>query len=61
MKEGAPAELRLNETKFGRDMRNVYVDTGIIAKERKGNYNEYRANVTRLREFLVEKDWWVDY
>jgi len=60
MKETAPAEMKLNETRFGRDMR-LYVEAGCITKERSAGSNKYTANIRALREFLLAKNWWVDY
>ena len=60
MKETAPAELRLSETRFGRDLR-VYLENGCLTKERSGGGNKYTANIRALRAFLVQKGWWVDY
>jgi hypothetical protein len=60
MKENSP--FALTETTFGRDMRDNYVDTGVIQKHRVGAGNEYRVeDIPRLREFLEQKGWWVDY
>jgi hypothetical protein len=60
MKENSP--FALTETTFGRDMRDNYVDTGVIQKHRIGAGNEYRVeDIARLREFLEQKGWWVDY
>jgi len=60
MKENSP--FSLTETTFGRDMRDNYVDTGVIQKHRVGAGNEYRVeDIPRLREFLEQKGWWVDY
>ena len=60
MKESAPAELKLNETRFGRDMR-VYVDAGVILKTKGRMGNVYTCSPTRLREWMVARDWWVNY
>lgn len=60
MKDFSPAEMRLNETRFGRDMR-LYVENGCVKKERKAGSNSYTADLTAVRAFLTEKNWWVDY
>lgn len=60
MKETAPAELKLNETRFGRDLR-IYTDAGIITKRRDRGGNNYVARSKELRTFITDRGWWVDY
>jgi hypothetical protein len=58
MKQSAPLSLNLSETRFGRDMR-LY--EGVVAKHKQSYSNLYRTDPTELRNFLLQKGWWVDY
>lgn len=48
----------ITEQRFGRDMK-LY--DGVLTKTRKTKGNEYRADPTRLEEFIKAQGWWIDY
>lgn len=60
MKAESPMALQLNETRFGRDMRQ-YVDAGVFVKRKSANANTYEGDREAMRQFLEQKGWWVDY
>ena len=62
MKETCPASFNLNPAGFGIDMRDNYVVAGVLEKRKTMSANEYRIpDLQRLRAFIEEKGWWIDY
>jgi hypothetical protein len=62
MKETCPVSFNLNPASFGIDMRDNYVMAGVLEKRKTANANEYRIpDLQRLRAFIEEKGWWIDY
>ena len=51
----------LTETKFGREMRNTYIETGIIEKRRSARGEVYAFVPARMKQFLQDKGWWCEW
>jgi hypothetical protein len=61
VKDYTQAKYELTETKFGRDMKN-YLEANVLARLRSTSGNVYHIPHTgNLREFMIDRGWWVDY
>lgn len=60
MKQSPTCRFDVTECRFGWDMRD-YVKSGCLAKGKQGGNVVYSVGRDRLKRFLQEKQWWVEF
>jgi hypothetical protein len=51
----------LTEQRFGREMRNTYIENGIVEKRRATRGEVYSFLPQRMKQFLQDKGWWCEW
>ena len=51
----------LTEQRFGREMRNTYIESGIVEKRRATRGEVYSFLPQRMKQFLQDKGWWCEW
>jgi len=59
--KAAYTRFDLTEQKFGREMRNIYIDRGVIEKRRTTRGEVYTFVPERMKQFLKQKGWWCEW
>jgi len=57
--KGFEIKFERSVTKIGRDLRNNYVESGIITKKI-SNGTKYNVDLKRLEEYIKLKKWWYE-
>jgi hypothetical protein len=59
LKSSEYCRFDITETRFGLDLKQ-YITENIIVKKRVNTGNRYMMDVSKMKDFLIEKGYWVD-